>query len=446
MNIMGIKDFFNNKSKTIAAAAFILGAASLVSRLLGLIRDRILAGQFGAGDELDIYYAAFRIPDLVYSLLVFGAISAGFIPVFISYLQKDKEKSWYLANSILNLMTVSLISICFIFVIFTPWLMKLVAPGFDSEKLSLSIQLTRIMFLSPLFLGLSAVFGGILQSFKRFLVYSLGPIMYNLGIIFGVLFLVKYFGVLGLAYGVVLGAFMHMLIQIPSAYLCGFRWRPIFDFKFEGVQRIFKVMPARVLNLALSQINFWVMTIFASFLTIGSIAVYNLAFNIWSLPLGIFGVSFVLAVFPKLSETAQKKDMRNFVKTFFHTARRILFYTLPSAALFIILGKPIVQIILGTGSFNIDDIVLTYQTLSYFSIGLFAEALILLLLRGFFALEDTKTPFILGLLATIVRLYIAWIFSQSMGVPGLALGFSIGSIVYFILLSIALGRKIRSLA
>jgi len=446
MNIMGIKDFFNNKSKTIAAAAFILGAASLVSRLLGLIRDRILAGQFGAGDELDIYYAAFRIPDLVYSLLVFGVISAGFIPVFISYLQKDKEKSWYLANSILNLMTVSLIAICFIFVIFTPWLMKLVAPGFDSEKLSLSIQLTRIMFLSPLFLGLSAVFGGILQSFKRFLVYSLGPIMYNLGIIFGVLFLVKYFGILGLAYGVVLGAFMHMLIQIPSAYLCGFRWRPIFDFKFEGVQRIFKVMPARVLNLALSQINFWVMTIFASFLTIGSIAVYNLAFNIWSLPLGIFGVSFVLAVFPKLSETAQKKDMRNFVKTFFHTARRILFYTLPSAALFIILGKPIVQIILGTGSFNIDDIVLTYQTLSYFSIGLFAEALILLLLRGFFALEDTKTPFILGLLATIVRLYIAWIFSQSMGVPGLALGFSIGSIVYFILLSIALGRKIRSLA
>jgi len=446
MNIMGIKDFFNNKSKTIAVAAFILGAASLVSRLLGLVRDRILAGQFGAGDELDIYYAAFRIPDLVYSLLVFGAISAGFIPVFISYLQKDKEKSWYLANSVLNLMTVSLIAICFIFVIFTPWLMRLVAPGFDSEKLSLSIQLTRIMFLSPLFLGLSAVFGGILQSFKRFLVYSLGPIMYNLGIIFGVLFLVKYFGVLGLAYGVVLGAFMHMLIQIPSAYLCGFRWRPIFDFKFEGVQRIFKIMPARVLNLALSQINFWVMTIFASFLTIGSIAVYNLAFNIWSFPLGIFGISFVLAVFPKLSETAQKKDMRNFVKTFFHTARRILFYTLPSAALFIILGKPIVQIILGTGSFNIDDIVLTYQTLSYFSIGLFAEALILLLLRGFFALEDTKTPFILGLLATIIRLYIAWILSQSMGVPGLALGFSVGSIVYFVLLSIALGRKIKRLS
>lgn len=438
-----LKDFFNNKSKTIAAAAFILGAASLVSRLLGLIRDRILAGQFGAGNELDIYYAAFRIPDLVYSLLVFGAISAGFIPVFVSYLQKDKEKSWHLANSVLNLMTLSLIVISFIFVIFTPWLMKLIAPGFDPEKLSSSIQLTRIMFLSPLFLGISAVFGGILQSFKRFLVYSLGPIMYNIGIIFGALVLVKYFGLLGLAYGVVLGAFMHMLIQVPSAYLCGFRWRPVFDFKFEGVQRIFKIMPARVLSLALSQINFWVMTVFASFLTIGSIAVYNLAFNIWSFPLGVFGVSFVLAAFPKLSETAQKRDMSNFVKTFSHTARRILFYILPATALFILLREPIVRIILGTGRFNVDNIILTYQTLSYFSIGLFAEALILLFLRGFFALEDTKTPFIIGLFATVFRLSIAWILSQSMGVPGLALGFSAGSILYFILLFIAFRRKLK---
>lgn len=439
-----LKRFFNTQTKNITTAAFVLGAASLVSRVLGLFRDRILAGQFGAGDELDVYYAAFRIPDLVYSLLVLGAVSAGFIPVFISYLQKDKSQAWHLANSLLNLMVFSLMVICALLIILAPWLMKLVAPGFSAEKLSLTVQLTRIMFLSPLFLGLSAIFGGILQSFRRFLVYSLGPIMYNLGIIFGVLVLVKPFGLLGLAYGVILGAFLHMLIQIPSAYLCGFRWRLVADFGFVGVQRILRIMPPRILSLALSQITFWLMTVLASFLAAGSIAVYNLAHNIWSFPLGVFGLSFVLASFPKLSQMAQERNIADFIKTFSKTARRILFYTLPSAALFILLGPVIVRTILGTGRFNIDDIALTYQTLAYFSIGLFAEALVLLLLRGFFAFEDAKTPFLIGLLATALRLPLAWFLSQSMGVSGLALGFSIGSIFYFLLLLIFFTKKLKA--
>ena len=436
------KKIFQSQSKTIAAAAVILGAASLVSRFLGLFRDRILAGQFGAGDELDIYYAAFRIPDLVYSLLVLGAISAGFIPVFIQYLQKDKKQSWYLANSVLNLMALSLVVVCALLIILTPWIIRLVAPGFSSEKLSLTVQLTRIMFLSPFFLGLSAVFGGILQSFRRFLIYSLGPIMYNLGIIFGALVLVNHFGLMGLAYGVVLGAFCHMLIQIPSAYLAGFRWQPIADFKFAGVRRIFKIMPPRILSLALSQINFWIMTILASFLAVGSVAVYNLAHNIWSFPLGVFGISFVLAAFPKLSATAQKKDIAGFVKTFSLTLRQILFFTLPAAALFIILRAQIVRVILGTGRFDWQDTVLTFQTLAYFSLSLFAGALILLFLRGFFAWEDTRTPFLLGLLSTVVYLSSAWFLARFLGVPGLALGFSLGSFVYLILLFIALRKKI----
>ena len=440
------KKLFNTQSKTIAAAAVILGAASLVSRLLGLFRDRILAGQFGAGDELDIYYAAFRIPDLVYSLLVLGAISAGFIPVFVKYLQKDKSQSWHLANSVLNLMALSLIVICSLLIIFTPWLIKLVAPGFSPEKLSLTVQLTRLMFLSPFFLGLSAVFGGILQSFRRFLIYALAPIMYNLGIIFGALVLVNYFGLLGLAYGVVLGAFLHMLIQIPAAYVCGFRWQSVFDFKFAGARRIFKLMPPRILSLALSQINFWVMTVFASFLAVGSIAVYNLAHNIWSFPLGIFGISFALAAFPKFSQFAQKKQVVAFVKTFSLTLRQILFFTLPSAALFIILRAQIVRVILGTGRFDWQDTILTLQTLAYFSICLFSEALILLFLRGFFAWEDTRTPFLIGLLATGIRLSTAWFLARSLGVPGLALGFSLGSIVYLVLLFVALRKKLRSKA
>ncbi len=441
-----IKKFLNNQSKTIISAAVILGAASFVSRFLGLIRDKILAGMFGAGSELDAYYAAFRIPDLVYSLLVLGAISAGFIPVFIDYLNKEKKlrvtNHWYLANSVLNLIALSLIMVCFILAIFAPWLMKLVAPGFSAEQLSLASQLTRIMLLAPFFMGLSAIFGGILQSFRRFFAYATAPIMYNLGIIFGALFLTDYFGLLGLAYGVALGSFFHMAIQIPTAVLCGFRWRPIFDFKFEGVKRIFKLMPARALGLGLSQITIWIMTIFASFLAVGSIAIYNLALNIWSFPLGVFGISFAVAAFPKLSETAQKNNLERFVKTFSLTARQILFFILPSTALFIVLRMYLVSVILQGGLFGERETALVSEVLAYFSIALFAEALILLFLRGFFAWEDSKTPLLIGFAALAARLSAAWFLSDLLGVSGLALGYSLGSIFYLILLAVFLRRKL----
>jgi len=437
-----IKSFFNNKSKTIASAAMILGAASLISKVLGLIRDRILAGTFGAGDELDIYYAAFRIPDLVFSLLVVGAISAGFIPVFVSYLDKDENKSWYLANNVLNIMILALSGVCLILIVFAPWLMRMVAPGFSPEKLAITVQLTRIMFLSPLFLAFSAVFGGILQSFRRFLVYSLGPIMYNLGIIFGVVFLVKYFGLKGLAYGVVLGAFLHAVIQIPTAYLCGYHWQPVLNLKFEGVKRIFKMMPPRIVNLTLYQITILIMTFLASFLSVGSIAIYSLAYNIISFPLGIFGVSFSIAVFPRLSETAQKNDKNGFVKTLSAAVRQILFFTLPSAVFLVILRIQIVEIVFGTGRFNFGDIVLTAQALAYFSISLFAQALILLFLRGFFAWEDAKTPLWTGFLSTLVAIVAAWYFSKTMGVAGLALAVSLSCFVNVVLLFVLLRKKI----
>ena len=437
-----IKGIFNSKSKTIASAAIILGAASLVSRLLGLVRDRILAGTFGAGDELDIYYAAFRIPDLVFSLLVVGAISAGFIPVFVSYLNKDKEKSWHLANSVLNIMVLALVVASGILIIFTPWLMKLLAPGFSPEKLALTIPLSRVMFLSPLFLALSAVFGGILQSFRRFLAYSLGPIMYNLGIIFGVLFFIKPFGLIGLAYGVVLGSFLHALIQIPTAYLCGFRWQPVFDFKFEGVKRIFKMMPPRIVNLSLYQITTLVITFIASFLAVGSIAIFSLAYNILSFPLGIFGVSFTIASFPRLSESAQEKDKDSFVKTFSATLRQILFFVLPSSVILIVLRTQIIQVIFGTGRFGKEDIIITAQTMAYLSISLFAQSLIPLFMRGFFAWEDTKTPLLTSFLATLIVIPLAWYWSLSLGVVGLALAITVSSIFHLILLFIFLKKKI----
>jgi len=444
--------FFNNKilngqSQTITSAAIILAVASLASRFLGLMRDRLLAGQFGAGDTLDIYYAAFRIPDLVYNLLILGALSAGFIPVFCSLWKKGErdEKAWQFVNSILNILMVGLIILGGLFFILAPYLMKLITPGFTGEKFTLTVSLTRIMFLSPVLLGISSVWGGVLQSLKRFFIFSLTPIFYNLGIIFGILFLVPRFGIYGLAWGVVLGAFFHMAIQLPALIKLGFHYHLLWDWADQGVRRLVRLMTPRILTLAISQLNFLAITVLASGLAAGSLAIFNLSYNIWSFPLGILAASLATAAFPILSDKAAAKDWQAFAKTFSGTFRQILFLIIPAGTLFIVLRAQIVRVILGTGNFDWTDTILTIRSLQYLTLGLFAEALILLLVRGFFSLEDTKTPFWLGLTSSALRISGAWAFSLSLGVAGLALGYALGGVVYLILLWIFLERKVGDL-
>ncbi len=452
MNIFK-SNFLNGQSRTITSAAIILAITSLASRFLGLLRDRLLAGQFGAGDTLDVYYAAFRIPDLVFNLLVFGALVAGFIPTFLSYWradagdnQKVSAEGWRFVNVILNLFFIVLLVIGGLFFIFTPYLMKLITPGFNPEKLALTVQLTRMMFLSPLLLGLSSVFGGVLESLKRFLIFSLTPIVYNFGIIFGVLFLVPRFGIYGLAGGVILGAFFHLVIQIPAVWSLGWRYKFILDFKDKGMRRVLGLMGPRVLTLAVGQLNFIAITIIASALAAGSLAIFNLSFNIWSFPLGIIAASLAIAAFPTLTANAQMKNWSAFVGNFSTTFRQIFFLIIPSSALFIILRAQIVRVALGSGKFNWENTILTAQSLMFLTFGLFAEALIMLLVRGFFAVEDTKTPFWLGLVSSIFRIGCAWVFSLVWGVAGLALGYSFGAIIYFLLLWVCLRRKIARLS
>lgn len=473
--------FFNNKifngqSQTIAGAAMILALASIASRFLGLLRDRLLAGTFGAGDTLDVYYAAFRLPDLAYNLLIMGALSAGFIPVFVSLwnknsnatspqsspqlrrggedeyslsevegYQQNNQEAWRFVNSLLNILLIALAAIGALFFIFTPQLMRLITPGFGVEKLALTVALTRIMFLSPLLLGLSSVWGGVLQSLKRFLIFSLTPIFYNLGIIFGIIFLVPRLGVYGLAWGVALGATLHMIIQLPTLFSLGFKYQLILDWRNAGVRRLARLMVPRTLTLAISQLNFMAVTILASFLAAGSLAIFNLAYNIWTFPLGVMAASLATAVFPSLSESAAQRDWPSFAKNFSATFRHILFLIIPFSALFVVLRAQIVRVILGTGKFDWSDTILTINTLQYLTLGLLAEALMLLLVRGFFALEDTKTPFWLGLAGSVLRIGGAWLLMAPLGVGGLALGWALGGIFNMILLWFFLEKKVADL-
>ncbi|MBU4375706.1 murein biosynthesis integral membrane protein MurJ, partial [Patescibacteria group bacterium] len=325
-----IKKLLNGQINSINVAALLIALSSLISRLLGIFRDRILGGEFGLGDTLDIYYAAFRIPDLIFNLLVLGALSAGFIPIFTSLIKERgrNKEAWKLASNILNVLGISLIILSAIGAVFAPYLMKLVAPGFSPEKQALTAGLTRIMFLSPIFLGISSVLGGILQSFKRFFIYSLAPIMYNIGIIIGTLYFAPLWGIYGLAWGVALGALMHMMIQVPAAVSLGFKYILRVDFKNKETGKIGIMMIPRTMSLAISQINLLVITAVASTLSAGSLAVFNFANNLQSFPVGIFGISFAIAAFPTLS--ALSFDKKKLIKNFSNTFRQILFFIIPS--------------------------------------------------------------------------------------------------------------------
>lgn len=459
-----IKRFLNSQSKSIFSAASILIIAGLASRFLGLLRDRLLAGKFGAGDELDIYFAAFRLPDLIFNILIIGAISSAFIPVFAQYVHKDEKEVWKLVSGVLNLAFLSLIVIAGILVIFSPQLMHFIAPGFSGAKREMTILLTRIMFLSPILLGASSILSGILQYFHRFLVYSLAPIMYNVGIILGILFFVPIWGLTGLAWGVILGAFLHMLIQLPSTIYSGFKWKPILDFSHQGLRKITKLMIPRIVGLAGLQINLVVITAIASTLASGSIAIFNFANNIQYLPIGVFGIALATAVFPNLSKAFARRRKKTFSKDFSSTFSQTLFLIAPLSALFFVLRAQIVRVVLGTGEFGWADTRLTAAALGIFSLSIFAQSLIPLIGRAFYASHNTRTPVIVSLISIalniVLSLLFVWglssanIFSslisdilklggiKEIAILGLPLAFSLANIFDFAILLRLFAKKI----
>ncbi len=438
-----LKKIIQKLKTTIAGGAIIIAAFSILSKFVGLLRDRLIASQFGAGDVTDIYFASFRLPDLIFNTLVLGALSSAFIPVFISVWQKNKKEAWEVANSILNIILLILGGFAIIFFFLAPTLVPLIAPGFNLEKQKATIELTRVMLFSILFFGASNVISSILNSLKKFVVYSLAPIMYNLGIIFGVLVLVPSIGIWGLGYGVVIGSLLHLLIQLPSVISSGYRWQGILDIKNSRVKKIAYLMIPRTFGLAVGQVNQVVINVIASTLVAGSIAVYNFASNLSSFPVGIFAVSLAIASFPYFSESAAKKNTEEFVIRFSMTFRRILFLIIPASIFILLLRAQIVRLALGAGNFDWEDTVMTLETLGFFSMSLFAQALIPLIARAFYAHEDTKTPVIISFVSVLINVFFGLVLSKSMGVAGLALGFSISSIFNVILLFVLLHLKLH---
>lgn len=404
---------------------------------------------FGADMILDAYYAAFRIPDLVYNLLIVGALSAGFIPVFIKTWESDNARAWRVTNSMMTILGTSLVLICMVLIIITPQLMHIIVPGFTGEQFELTVALTRIMFLSPLLLGLSSIASGVLQSFKCFLIYSLTPILYNIGIILGAMVLVPLLGPVGLAYGVIIGACLHLLIQLPSLSQQGFRPALIWDTTMTEVREIGRLMIPRTLGLAASQINLVVITMIASTLSVGSLTVFNFANNLQYFPIGIIGYSFAIAAFPTLSALYAKGNTTQLKEHILTTVRQIVFLMVPITVLCLLLRAQIVRVVYGTGAFDWSDTILTGDMLAFFALSLFAQAIIPLIIRAFFALHDTWTPFVIALISALLNiifsLTIPDLFAEGTQILGLAAAFSLAQIVQLAILWITLRTRIGSL-
>ena len=429
-------------NNTVAGGALIIAFFSFLSKLLGLFRERLIAHNFGASELSDIYYASFRLPDLIFNTLVLGALTSAFIPVFQKVWSKNKKEGLILANSVLNFFILLIGFLIIIAFIFTPQIVPFLFPGFNEWQLGQSIILTRVMLLSVIFFVASNIIGGVLNSWKKFFSFSLAACFYNIGIIIGIVYFYPLFGLIGLAYGVLIGAILHLLIQLPEVFKNNYRYSFVLKFN-SSFKRILKLMIPRTIGLAASQINLVVITMIASTLAVGSIAIFNLANNLQSLPVSLFAVSLAVAVFPTFTQAINNNDKKLFAKNFSLSFRRILFLLLPISFLIIVLRAQIVRVILGTGAFDWNDTRYTAQTLGIFAISIFAQGLIPLLARSFYAFEDTKTPMTISVVSIIINIFLSFTLSEHLGVMGLALAFSISSILNMFMLYIAIYPKLK---
>ena len=441
------RQLFNRRQNSILSAASVLMVAVLISRLLGLLRDRFLAGTFFADRawQLDVYFAAFRLPDMIFQLLVVGALSAAFIPVFTQYIQTQKRQAWHIASSVISLGLLLFIFLAIALFIFARPLNQLIAPSFSSPQLTLMTNLTRLLILAQASFLVSNFITGILQSHQHFLVPALSPVAYNLGIIFGILALSPLLGIYGPVFGVILGALLHLLVQLPLVKRIGFNFRPSFDINHPGVRRIGRLMLPRTLALAVSQIELTVAVFIATSLNPGSLAIFYFAQHLNALPIGLFGATIGQAALPSLSRQQDPALINKFKQLFLSSFNQILYFSLPASMILLILRIPIVRLAFGARGFPWQATLITGKVVAFFAISVFAQAVIQILVRGFYALANTRTPLILGTFAVILNVCLSFLFVYRLefSVLGLALAISLASFFHAALLLYYLNKAVN---
>lgn len=409
--------FLSSEIRGLQSAVSILAAAALFSSLLALVRDRLFAHVFGASTTLDIYYAAFRIPDFIFVIL--GALVSVYVLIPELAGRNAKEQQRYIDTMVVGFFVLS-IGICGIAFIAAPFLLKTLFPQFaENGTLPHLVLLTRILLIQPIFLGFSNILAAITQARHRYALYALSPVLYNLGIIGGLLVLYPLFGISGLAWGVIGGAFLHWSIQLPSIKQDGFFTSiPRFTETKAFFSTVWTSLP-RALALSLNQASYLGLTAMAALLASGSISIFNFAFNLQGVPIAIIGASYSVAAFPTLAKALSNGRTNEFIEHIASAARHILFWSLPFSALALVLRAQIVRTILGSGAFDWTDTRLTAACFALFTLSLAGQCLTLLLVRGFYAAGRTAFPFIVAALTTITTLVLASLLLIALHDPGI---------------------------
>lgn len=413
--------------RRVPAAAAILMLAFAASRLTGLARGIAVGFAFGTSPELDAYLAANRVADLIYQIAIGGAVGAAFIPVFSTYLTaNDRAGAWRLLSTLMTISVIALAPICLVIGILAEDVMR-VAGGFDDDQRRLAAELLRPQLLSPIFFAIGTFATSALNTRGAFLVPSLAPSLYNLGIIFGALALAPFIGIRGLAIGAAIGALLYAGIQIPSLRVFGPIGRPVLDLTHAGVRQVGRLMAPRVLGLAVSQINFVVIIILASPLP-GAIAALDYAWLLMMLPLGLFAMAIANALFPSIAEQAARAEWSAVGASVRSALSAVLYLVLPAALGLALLAEPIVATLLERGAFVEGSARLTATALRFYALGLVGQSIVEIVARGFYARQDTRRPVIVATLAVAVNVALAFPLREALGHGGLALALSLSSV------------------
>ena len=429
---------------SVARAGLIVSGAFLVSRVLGYVRLVVIGNAFGVSGELDAFFAAFRIPDLIFQLVAAGALSSAVIPIVSGLFTTDQHvRAWRVVSTVINLMLIALAVLSVALFILAPVIVPIVTPGFEDEQLRRTIELTRIMLLSPIFLAMGAVATSVLNAGGRFAASALAPIVYNLAIIGGALILGPTLGVDGLALSVVAGSLGHLLIQLRPLARLGFRYTPRIDAADPEARKALVLMAPRTIGLGSTQITFIVVTSLASLLGEGAVSDFNFAFALLQIPLGIIGVPLGIVLLPSLSREAVVGRESEFAALLTRALRLLIYVMVPIAVVTAIAREPLVAALFGSGRMEASDLTLIAITLLGFLVGLTAHAMIVVLARAFYARQDTVTPVIAAVGAVVINITLAGLLVGQLGLFGIALAIAIAAWVEAFALLTILYRRLH---
>lgn len=445
-------------------AAFVVLLGFLGSGILGFVRTGTYNAAFGTSPEVEAFYAAQRIPELLFVVVAGGALGSAFIPVFTRYLKPElQDHAWQLASTVMTLSFVSAGLLALVIALFAPVIVPtILTPGWDSAQQALTVELTRILLMTTVIFTVSGLCMGILNAHQSFIFPALASIMYNIGQIFGAVVIARILtpyslsgeasavNVYGLAYGAIIGAGLHLLIQVPALFKIRARLRPMFKWRLEGVREVLTLMLPRVLGLSVVQINFVVNVAFASTMVTGSQTALTVSWFLMFFVLGVIAQSVGTAIFPTLSALAADRDMVNYKARLVTAMRSILFLAFPATAGLILLGEPLVSIY-ERGDWTRTATQATAWALSFFALGITGHSLLEVLSRAFYALSDTWTPVKVGIVAILANIALSIVFIQFVGEPdslirgrfaGLALANSLTTMVEALVLWWLLNRRI----